>query len=142
MIQSKDSDCVCGSCCTPLSRPRTQPVCFVVLIMESHNSHKHSQSPVTRQNHNFIQQQNLKLQLLVIKIHFRMHLLTQLLFSIQVYTVVLGGSNIVVLSGYETFCKFLVDQSYYTSTRSVRIFAETFTEHEAGQSAYSTRYRI
>ena len=37
-------DNVCGSCGTPLS---TQHHCCVVLITECHNSHKHSQSPLT-----------------------------------------------------------------------------------------------
>ena len=44
--QSKDSDYVCGSCGTPLSTPHN------MLITECHNSHKHSQSPLTKDEHN------------------------------------------------------------------------------------------
>ena len=52
-----DTDYVCGSCGTPLSTLHSTVQCCVVLITECHNSHKHSQSPLTTYMHSLQLQQ-------------------------------------------------------------------------------------
>ncbi|XP_067950509.1 cytochrome P450 2B4-like [Watersipora subatra] len=50
----------------------------------------------------------------------------------NVFTLTLGGSNMVVVSGYEAIHKLLVDGSAHTSSRSTRIFGESFSVEDAG----------